>query len=111
MVLSRTLLFTLILAGNVGATGAALADESDGAQAVYERACAACHSGGFGGFFTGAPKTGKKSDWEPLLVKGVDGLVASTLKGVGKMEARGGCADCSDADIRAAVEYMVAKSR
>lgn len=111
MVLSRTLLFTFLLAGTVGVSGTALGDEQDGARAVYERACAACHKGGFGGFFTGAPKTGKQSDWEPLLEKGVDALVASTLNGVGKMEARGGCEDCSDAEIRAAVEYMVAKSR
>lgn len=79
--------------------------------AVYQEHCAKCHSGGFGGFFTGAPKTGDEDDWEKLTPKGLDALTATTLAGIGKMPARGECESCTDADIRAAVEYMLEKSR
>lgn len=80
-------------------------------QAVYEAACAKCHSGGIGGFFSGAPAVGDKADWQPLLPKGLDGLTATTLSGIGKMVARGGCDTCSDAEIKAAVAYMLDKSK
>ena len=86
----------------VGAEG-----EKDLGRQTYERACASCHKGGFGGFFTGAPKTGKRSAWKPLLEKGIDELVASTLEGIGKMKPRGECEDCSDLEIVEAVKYMV----
>lgn len=80
-------------------------------SAVYEAHCANCHSGGFGGFFSGAPKTGNREDWSALVAKGVDGLTATTLAGIGKMDPRGGCAVCTDAEIRAAVEYMLQASQ
>lgn len=80
-------------------------------QAVFEAACANCHTGGFGGFFSGAPAVGDKADWQALAPKGVDGLTATTLAGIGKMAARGGCTSCSDAEIRAAVAYMLETSK
>ena len=80
-------------------------------EAIFEANCASCHTGGIGGFCSGAPKAGDQSDWKALLPKGVDGLTATTISGVGSMAARGGCADCSDEDIRAAVEYIVEMSQ
>jgi len=80
-------------------------------QAVFEAACANCHTGGFGGFFSGAPAVGDKADWQALAPKGVDGLTATTIAGIGKMAARGACASCSDAEIRAAVAYMLENSK
>ena len=78
---------------------------------IFEANCANCHNGGIGGFFSGAPKAGDQSDWKALLPKGIDGLTKSTISGIGSMAARGGCSDCSDEDIRAAVEYIVEKSQ
>jgi len=80
-------------------------------KSVFETSCANCHTGGIGGFFSGAPDIGDKDDWETLTPKGLDALTATTIAGIGKMEARGACADCSDADIRAAVEYMLEQSK
>jgi cytochrome c5 len=54
----------------------------------------------------GAPKVGDKAGWASRLALGVDGLTASVIKGKGIMPARGG-SQGSDAEIRAAVEYMV----
>ncbi len=80
-------------------------------QKVYEQSCKGCHGGGIGGWFSGAPKTGDKELWAPLIEKGLPALFQSTLKGVGKMEPKGGCEDCTEDEIRAAVEYMADKSR
>jgi len=80
-------------------------------EAVYDAHCAKCHSGGFGGFFTRAPKVGKRKAWKSLLPKGVDTLTANTLAGAGDMAPRGECAACTDEEIRSAVEYMVEKSQ
>ena len=73
-------------------------------KALYESACLACHAAGV----AGAPKLGDKAAWEPRLAAGIDGLTASVIKGKGVMPAKGGAAQASDADIRAAVEFMVA---
>lgn len=98
------------------ATGAfSLASGQDDAprsgQAVFEAACAKCHTGGIAGFFSRAPALGDEKDWQALAPKGVDGLTATTIAGIGKMVARGGCDTCSDAEIRAAVAYMLDESR
>lgn len=73
-------------------------------EALYKQACAACHVAGV----AGAPKFADKAAWAPRLAAGVNGLTASVLKGKGAMPPKGGAAAASDADIRAAVEYMVA---
>lgn len=73
-------------------------------EALYKQACMACHVAGV----AGAPKFGDKAAWAPRLAAGVDGLTASVIKGKGAMPPKGGAAAASDADIKAAVAYMVA---
>ena len=76
---------------------------------VYNGACMACHSAGI----AGAPATGDQIAWAGRISKGMDALYDSGINGVAGtgMIARGGCADCSDDDIRAAVDFMVDSSR
>ena len=83
--------------------GAATAAAGDAAPALYTQICGACHAAGV----AGAPKFGDKAAWAPRLAAGVDGLTASVVKGKGAMPAKGGAATASDADIKAAVTYMV----
>ena len=83
---------------------AAKADAAAG-EKLYTAACTACHMAGI----AGAPKTGDKAAWAPRLATGIDGLTQSVLKGKGAMPPRGAAANASDAEIRAAVEFMVAK--
>ncbi len=71
-------------------------------KAVYDKSCAVCHA-------ALSPKLGDKAAWEPRLKQGADGLVASVLKGKGVMPAKGGNTTLSEADIKAAVEYMLAQ--
>jgi cytochrome c5 len=68
-------------------------------QAVYNANCAPCHN-------NMKPKLGDKAAWAPLVAQGTDALVASVIKGKGAMPARGGKPALSDADIKAAVEYL-----
>ncbi len=72
-------------------------------EALYKQACMACHAAGV----AGAPKLGDKAAWSPRLALGVDGLTASVIKGKGAMPPKGGAGAASDADIKAAVVYMV----
>jgi cytochrome c5 len=70
---------------------------------VYETACKACHATGI----SGAPKYGDKG-WIQLEKKeGLKELTKDAIKGVRAMPPRGGCADCSDKEVRAAVKYLV----
>jgi len=73
-------------------------------KTLYTTYCSACHVAGV----AGAPKFGDKAAWAPRLALGVDGLTQTVLKGKGAMPAKGGAAGASDAEIRAAVEYMIA---
>ena len=79
----------LMVAGQVAA--------ADG-KAVYDKSCAGCHK-------MMKPKMGDKAAWAPLIAQGADTLTASVIKGKKPMPPRGGAA--SDADVRAAVEYMM----
>ncbi len=78
-------------------------------EAVFEANCANCHTGGIGGFFSGAPDIDDQEDWEDRVPKGLDELTAKTITGIGDMEARGECAECTDEEIRAAVEHILEK--
>jgi len=71
---------------------------------VYESTCMACHAAGV----ANAPKFGDKNAWAPHLTHGVKALYNTALKGKGPMPPKGGNLTLSDADVRAAVDYMVA---
>ena len=56
----------------------------------------------------GAPKFRDDTDWKPRLLKqNIDSLTATALKGMNAMPVKGTCQECSDADIKAAIQYMV----
>ena len=87
-----------------------VAQLSDGfnAETTYMASCFACHSTGA----AGAPKVGagNAAVWETRLEKGLDAVVANTINGVNNMPAKGLCFTCTDDDLRAVVEYMIASS-
>ncbi|HWI34937.1 MAG TPA: c-type cytochrome [Burkholderiales bacterium] len=89
---------------------AAAADSKAGAadgKKVFDSTCTACHSTGV----AGSPKLGDKAAWAPRIKQGMDALVQSAVKGKGAMPPKGGNASLSDADIRAAIEFMVSQSK
>lgn len=73
---------------------------------VYNAKCMACHSTGV----AGAPKVGDQASWAPRAAKGIDGLLASAVSGLNAMPPKGTCADCSDQELKAAIEYMLSQS-
>ena len=83
---------------------AADAGEIDG-NAIATATCFACHSIGL----LEAPKIGDKAAWDKRLQANGDmaGLVKSAIVGKGAMPARGGNAALSDAEVKAAVEFMM----
>ena len=89
------------------AAAAPVAVKAGAGEALYKQACTACHVAGV----AGAPKSGDKAAWAPRIKLGIDALTASVIKGKGAMPARGAAAAASDAEIRAAVEYMVSQAR
>ena len=75
-------------------------------ETIYKQSCFACHDTGA----AGAPKRGDKAAWAPRLAQGPDVLYQAALKGMNAMPPRGG-SGASDAEIQAAVDYIVAQSR
>jgi len=78
---------------------------------VYNTACLACHGAGIGG----APILGDTAQWVERLAQGAQTLNKHAIQGftglTGYMPPKGGRVDLSDAEIEAAVDYMVAESQ
>lgn len=83
---------------------AAPADDFD-VEAAYNMSCMACHASGA----AGAPMLGDEAAWNERLEKGMDAVMANVMSGVNAMPARGLCMSCSDDNLHALVEYMVAQ--
>jgi cytochrome c5 len=75
--------------------------ERSGEQIVKQQ-CIKCHGTGV----NGAPKIDDRAAWSKRMGQGLQATVASAIKGHGKMPARGGIADLSDTELRAAILYM-----
>jgi cytochrome c5 len=92
----------------VAAAGAdAAAAPAASGKAVYDASCQACHGAGV----AGAPKLGDKAAWAPRIATGAAALHNSALKGKNAMPPKGGNLSLADADVKAAVDYMVAQSK
>ncbi|WP_370545312.1 cytochrome c5 family protein [Glaciecola sp. MH2013] len=86
-----------------GAAPAAAAGPRTGKQ-IYDAACVACHTSGV----LGAPKLQVAADWQPRLdEKGFDQVWKNAVNGINAMPAMGTCGDCSEDDIKVAIEYMI----
>ncbi|MDR5855857.1 c-type cytochrome [Caballeronia sp. LZ062] len=89
-------------AASAPAAGAQSADASQAGKALYEQVCQACHAAGV----LNAPKFGDKAAWAPRLKDPMDTIYNYALHGKGAMPPKGG-SNASDADVKAAVDYMV----
>ena len=85
---------------------ATAAAEPRSGEQVYNASCMACHAVGV----ANAPKLGDKAVWEPRAAKGIDGLLATAISGLNAMPPKGTCADCSDDELKGAIEYMLSQS-
>ena len=87
----------MVLAGSVFADG----------EEIYNSKCAACHAAGV----ANAPKLGDKDAWAPRIATGDEAMMAIVMSGKGAMPPKGACGDCSDEDLKAAVDYMVSQAQ
>lgn len=72
-------------------------------QSIYEQHCIVCHEDGV----AGAPRFQNEKDWQSRSNKNMDEFLASAMKGINAMPAKGTCEECGESDIKAAIEYMV----
>ncbi|HEY4136888.1 MAG TPA: c-type cytochrome [Casimicrobiaceae bacterium] len=86
------------------------AAQADGKK-IYESTCVACHGAGS----AGAPKFGDKGAWSARIAQGNNTLDAHAIQGFqgksGVMPPKGGNTTLSDADVKAAVDYMVSAAK
>ncbi len=80
--------------------------DSDAGQKIYEEFCASCHAPK-PMINVKAPRRGVQSEWKPYLNQTMDTLLRVVDSGLNQMPPRGGCFECSDADLKAAIEYML----
>ncbi|MGL5005938.1 MAG: c-type cytochrome [Plesiomonas sp.] len=71
-------------------------------EQVYNGTCIACHGTGV----LGSPKFRDAAMWSPRLKQGIETLQKHAISGINQMPPRGTCTNCSDDEIKAAIEYM-----
>ncbi|MBA6411693.1 cytochrome c5 family protein [Parahaliea sp. F7430] len=69
---------------------------------IYNTNCKVCH--GIEG--TGAPMTGKASDWSERSKKGLEAMLANVMDGMNAMPPMGSCYDCNEEELEELIRYM-----
>ena len=72
-------------------------------EEVYNTKCQVCHSSGM----NGAPKFASLEDWAPRIERGIDEFFMGAIAGKGGMPPKGTCMDCSDNELKSAIQYMI----
>ena len=92
--------------GSVNAVDKTIVKAARSGDAVYNDACAACHTAGV----LGAPKIDDKGAWDARLANGLDGLMKNAINGLNSMPARGGDPSITDEELTNAIVYMTGKA-
>jgi cytochrome c5 len=98
-------------AAKAAASQVAYGGTTDG-KTIYGNLCTSCHTAGI----AGAPKLGNKSMWGPRIAQGLDTLVKHAIEGYhgpdgNYMPAKGGNPALTDAQVRAAVTWIVGQAK
>ena len=88
------------------AHAAAPAGAADG-KSVYDATCQMCHATGL----LNAPKFGDKAAWAPRIAQGIATLRDHAIQGIRTMPPKGGNMALTDAQVDAAVSYMVSAAK
>ena len=81
-------------------------------KAIFDHLCTSCHTAGV----AGAPKVGNKAMWAPRIAQGMDTLFKHATEGYhgpdgNYMPPKGGNPALTEAQIKAAVTWMVGQSK
>ncbi|MCV2403522.1 c-type cytochrome [Marinomonas sp. C2222] len=96
------LIASITSVGVINTTQAARSGEQ-----VFNTTCIACHISGA----AGAPRLGEKADWQPRIEKGLESLLATSIKGIGAMPPKGMCGNCSDEELLNSIQFMIDNSQ
>src|ERR1041384_3349170 len=72
------------------------------ADQILNQYCNVCHATGW----NGAPISGDENEWAPRVKNGFDALLKNARDGINTMPPKGACADCTDVELKAAIEAM-----
>lgn len=100
-----------VAAAPAPAAAPAAAGGARSGSAVFHSVCFVCHATGA----AGAPKVGDKAAWKPRIAKGINTLWQHAIHGFSSnglsMPPRGTCGNCSDQELKNAIEYMISQSK
>lgn len=99
--------FGVIVLLSAGLCATSASAEENGV-AIFDSTCSSCHSGGFRGFMSGAPKAGKDSAWENQIQSGLDQAIMDVWQGTEKHESMNKEEDLSEQEVRAALLHIIA---
>lgn len=77
--------------------------ESRDAEQLFDNYCFSCHGTGW----DNAPVIGDAFAWGDRLDKGLDALLENTINGFNTMPPKGNCFDCTDAELKAVVKFLI----
>jgi cytochrome c5 len=98
-------------AAKAAASQVAYGGTTDG-KTIFDNLCTSCHTAGV----AGAPKVGNKAMWAPRIAEGLDTLVKHAIEGYhgpdgNYMPAKGGNPALTDAQVKAAVTWIVDQAK
>jgi cytochrome c5 len=98
-------------AAKAAASQVAYGGTTDG-KAIFDHLCTSCHTAGI----AGAPKVGDKAAWAPRIAEGLDTLIKHATEGYhgpdgNYMPAKGGNPALNDAQVKAAVTWIVGQAK
>jgi len=73
---------------------------------IYDEHCSVCHNN----HYKNAPKPGDIDAWKPMVEAGFLNTYVNVVTGRKGHPLRGACSNCSDAELKAAVKYMMQES-
>ncbi|HPY40392.1 MAG TPA: c-type cytochrome, partial [Thiolinea sp.] len=85
----------------------AASNEGIDGEKIYRSICFSCHDVGI----ANSPKLGDKTTWGPRIANGKETLYTHALGGFNAMPAKGGNPALSDAEVKAAVDWMAAQAQ
>lgn len=84
-----------------------LQGDKQAGKKIYRQFCQLCHAIN-PQIDVGAPRIGVSEDWQHRMKQGLNTMLRNIDNGMNAMPARGGCFECSDEQLKAAIKYMLA---